>query len=126
MKQLEKGSYRQSLFALLARLTRDETQLRAEALQPTGGEANGGLSDVPLHLADLGSQHSEADVAFTLLENEEQTIEEINLALTRIEQGSFGRCEGCHKEIPRDRLQALPYARFCVGCAHTTWKTGSS
>jgi DnaK suppressor protein len=126
MMQAEMGFYRQRLIALLARLTRDESQLRGEVLQPTGGEASGGLSNVPLHLADLGSQDSEEDVAFTLLANEEQIVEEINLALDRIEQGTFGRCEKCRKDIPKERLQALPYTRFCIGCAQTSQPTGSA
>jgi DnaK suppressor protein len=125
MRQAEMVFYRQRLTALLARLTGDESQLRGEALQPTGGEASGGLSNVPLHLADLGSHDSEEDVAFTLLANEEQIIEEINLTLDRIEQGTFGRCEKCRKDIPKERLQALPYTRFCVECAQASRKTPS-
>jgi RNA polymerase-binding transcription factor DksA len=123
MTQAAMAFYRQRLLALLARLTRDESQLREEALQPTGGEASGGLSDIPVHPADLGSLDSEEDVAFTLLENEEELIEEINLALARIEQGTFGRCEGCRKDIPQKRLRVLPYTRFCVGCAETSRQT---
>ena len=38
-------------------------------------------------------------------------------ALDRIAQGTFGRCEECRAEIPRARLQAVPYARHCVACA---------
>jgi DnaK suppressor protein len=124
MTQAEMGFYRQRLLALLARLTRDESQLRGEALEPTGGEASGGLSNVPLHLADLGSHDAEESVAFTLLGNEEQIIEEINLALDRIEQRTFGRCEKCRQDIPKERLQALPYARWCVECAQASRQTG--
>ena len=53
----------------------------------------------------------------SLLENEEQILEEIASALERIEQGNFGRCEECQREIPKARLEAIPYARYCVDCA---------
>ncbi len=59
----------------------------------------------------------EEELNLGIIENEEQMIEEINAALERIEQGAFGRCEACQQEISRKRLQALPYARFCLGCA---------
>jgi RNA polymerase-binding transcription factor DksA len=82
-----------------------------------GGEASGSLSNAPLHMADMGTDNFEQEMSFSLLENEQQTLEEVNDALDRIKAGSFGLCEDCQKPIPRPRLQALPYARFCVDCA---------
>jgi len=106
----------------LRRLDRDRSQLKDEALRPTGGEANSGLSDVPLHMADLGSHGFEVDLTLGLVENEERLIEEVNAALTRIDQGIFGRCEACRDEISGDRLQALPQARHCIRCARQQQK----
>jgi len=117
MTQAEIDTYRQRLFALLSRLERDRSQLKDEALRATGGEASGSLSDVPLHLADLGSHAFEEDLTLDLLKNEERILEEIQAALARMDQGVFGRCETCRQEIPRDRLHVLPYARSCVVCA---------
>jgi RNA polymerase-binding transcription factor DksA len=105
------------LLAIRQRLTGDVTHLTREALREAGGEASGSLSNTPLHMADLGSDNFEQEFTFSLLENQEQTIEEIDAALERLRQGAFGRCEECQKEIPRARLQALPYARCCVACA---------
>jgi len=113
----EKIVYRQRLINLTTRLEGERSQLKGEAFQPTGGEASGGLSDVPIHPADLGSRDVEEDVTLGLLENEEQLIEEINAALDRLEEGTYGRCEKCRQEITRARLQAVPYARCCVSCA---------
>jgi len=117
IKKPEINVYRERLLAMLRRLGRDEAQLRDEALQAMGGEASGSLSDVPLHLADLGSHAFEQELTLDLLENEEQLVVEINTALERINQGVFGRCEACRQEIPRGRLQTLPYARYCIACA---------
>ena len=117
MSEVEARAYRQRLLALLGRLDRDRSVLKDEALRAAGGEASGGLSDVPLHLADLGSHSFEEELTLGLVENEEKLIEEINAALARIDQGVYGRCEACRQDIAKERLQAVPYARHCVRCA---------
>lgn len=43
-------------------------------------------------------------------------IEEVDVALAKVERGTYGLCENCHTPIPRARLRALPYARLCVRC----------
>jgi RNA polymerase-binding transcription factor DksA len=60
-----------------------------------------------------------ADRVRTLLGIEGQVLGEANEALTRVESGTFGRCEGCARPIPRNRLGAMPYARHCAPCART-------
>ena len=114
MSTAELASYRGKLLALRDRLTGDVSSLADEALN-SEDEASGNLSHVPIHMADLSTY--ERELTLGLLENEEQTLEEIAAALGRIEQGTFGHCEGCGEAIPKDRLDALPYARSCVGCA---------
>jgi RNA polymerase-binding transcription factor DksA len=81
---------------------------------------------VPVHPADLGTDNDEEEVALDLLENEEQILVEINDALGRIEQGTFGRCENCQQEISRERLDALPYARYCIRCAQKLQRRAST
>ena len=100
--------------ALRDRLAEDVSSLADEA-RNSEDEASGNLSHAPIHMGDLGTY--EREFTLGLQENEEHTLEEIAAALGRIEQGTFGHCEGCRKAIPRDRLHALPYARYCVGCA---------
>jgi RNA polymerase-binding transcription factor DksA len=117
ISEVEAHAYRNRLLALIGRLDRDRLQLKDEALRPTGGEASGSLSDVPLHPGDLGSHSFEEELTLGLLENEEQLIEEINVALDRLDHGGYGRCESCGQAITKARLQALPYARHCVACA---------
>jgi RNA polymerase-binding transcription factor DksA len=114
MSPTELASYRRKLLALRGRLAGDVSSLAGEALN-SEDEAGGNLSHVPLHRADLGTYERECTLG--LLESEEQTLEEIAAALGRIEQGTFGHCEGCRKAIPKGRLHALPYARYCVECA---------
>jgi RNA polymerase-binding protein DksA len=113
--QLEK--YRDRLEAMQGRLDRDQRLLKQEALQSVGGEAGGGISNVPLHQGDLGSHHWENELNLRLVASEEVMIREIQDALDRIEEGTFGACEHCGRDIGRDRLQALPHARYCIRCA---------
>jgi RNA polymerase-binding protein DksA len=117
MTQAELDGFRQKLLELRNRLRGDVSHLTSEALRKTGGEASGSLSNTPIHMADLGTDNFEQEFTLGLIQNEEQALDEIGAALDRMNQGTYGRCEDCQKEIPRTRLQALPYARYCVECA---------
>jgi RNA polymerase-binding transcription factor DksA len=65
----------------------------------------------------MGTEEFLQDINATLLENEEYLVNEARAALRRIEDGTFGRCEECGRPIPDERLDALPYARFCTRCS---------
>jgi RNA polymerase-binding protein DksA len=117
MTEAEIQSYRQRLLALKRRHGGILTDLEKEALRPSGADADGGLSEVPVHPADLAPAEYEEEVTLGLLENEAQLLTEIDGALKRIEQGSFGRCKKCGQEISPSRLHAIPYAAHCLRCA---------
>jgi RNA polymerase-binding transcription factor DksA len=110
------ASYRRQLLALGSRFSGDVSSLAQEVLPPPEG-AGGSLSHWPTHLADLATGAGERQCTLSLLESETQTLAEIAAGLERIEHGTFGRCEGCRKDIPKARLLALPYARYCIECA---------
>lgn len=57
------------------------------------------------------------DLTVGALEREQGLFQEIEAALGRIQEGEYGICESCGEDIPERRLQALPWARFCVKCA---------
>jgi RNA polymerase-binding transcription factor DksA len=117
MTDSEIQTYRRRLVALAGRLGGEVSQLRDEALRGAGGEASGGLSDTPIHPADLAGREFEEGTLLGLVGNEEQFLAEVNEALLRIARGDFGRCEACGRPISRSRLRAIPYARSCAGCA---------
>jgi len=117
MKKAEQEKYRQRLEDLKNRLRGDLNGLTAEALRKTGGEASGNLSNAPVHMADLGTDNFEQEMSMTLLENNQQILDEIDSALKRIDDGTFGKCEECGQDIGGGRLQALPYARYCIDCS---------
>jgi RNA polymerase-binding transcription factor DksA len=121
MTAAERTSYRRVLTDLKERLTGDVTQLRAEGRAAGAGEAGAGEWDVPPQSAELGGHEStDEDLTLGLLQNEEQLLAEIEAALGRLDQGTFGQCEACGKPIAKMRLHALPYARQCTPCACQT------
>src|ERR1700753_483770 len=114
MTKTEMDAYREQLISLRDRLNGDVSSLTQEALGKSG---NDGSSNMPIHMADLGSDAFEQENTLNLLANEQQALDEIREALDRIKQKTFGRCEECEGEIPKARLKEIPYARYCVDCA---------
>ena len=117
MKKAEMKVYREKLLALRARLRGDVSQMADAALKKSRSEANGDLSSMPIHMADIGSDNFEQEFTLSLMESEGGTLEQIESALERIEDGDYGQCEECGTRIPKTRLNALPYASMCVKCA---------
>lgn len=78
--------------------------------------APGDISNAPTHMGVMDSEGLDNELG--LAQNEEQILEQVEGALERIEQGSYGRCQRCGKPISDERLEAIPYTPFCVACAH--------
>ena len=68
------------------------------------------------HLADHASDMLDREVDDSLEENAEQLVREIDLAIGRIDAGTYGTCSRCGQAIPEERLAAVPYAVLCVAC----------
>lgn len=117
LKSSEVESYRQMLEAIQARLEGIVEQLSDQALRSVGGEAGGSLSNMPVHMADVGTDSFDQEFTLGLIENEQATLDAVKEALVRIDQKTFGACVECGQPIPRPRLRALPYTPYCVECA---------
>jgi DnaK suppressor protein len=68
------------------------------------------------HLADTATETYDRELDYTLEENSEHVLGEIEAALSRIEGGTFGVCTNCGEQIPEERLEALPWATLCIDC----------
>jgi RNA polymerase-binding protein DksA len=68
------------------------------------------------HLADTATVTYDRELDYTLEENSEHVLAEIDEALQRIEDGTYGTCTNCGKEIPAERLEARPWATLCIEC----------
>ena len=121
LKKSELGEYRALLLLIRAQIRGDVVHLTNEALDRND---NGSESKSPTHLAELGTETYEQDFALQRMENEQEVLEEIDAALLRVEDGSYGLCHGCLEEgktgvkalIPKARLKVIPYAKNCVEC----------
>lgn len=58
----------------------------------------------------------EKELLFELSDNERVTLDQIEAALRKIDKGTYGLCESCQKAIAKPRLEALPFARYCIQC----------
>jgi DnaK suppressor protein len=76
---------------------------------------SGNLSDTPVHLADAAPESIDADI--NIIATEREMIVQIQEALHRIDDGTFGRCTDCGQAIAPERLEAIPYAARCIRCA---------
>lgn len=117
LKSEELESFRNVLHDLRSRLRGDLNQMTDEALRRNLAEGSGNLSNVPIHMADVGTENYDQEFTLGLIENEQGTLELVNEAIRRIEQGKFGVCTECDEPIAKQRLTALPYARHCIHCA---------
>ena len=124
MKKAELKEYKVRLLALRARLRGDVNQLADAALRKSRSEANGDLSSMPIHMADIGTDSYEQEFTLSLMENDEDVLKQIEIALERIEENSYGQCEECEAKIPKARLNAIPYAALCVKCASHQERNG--
>ena len=68
-------------------------------------------------MAELASDNFDQEVTLNLVGNGKNALDEIEAAIGRIEDGSYGRCETCGVQIAKARLEALPYAAQCIRCA---------
>ncbi|MFL5959621.1 MAG: TraR/DksA family transcriptional regulator [Gaiellaceae bacterium] len=68
------------------------------------------------HLAETATATLGREIDYTLGDNAEQIISEIDAALGRIENGTYGTCVNCGQEIPEGRLEAYPWASLCIDC----------
>lgn len=66
------------------------------------------------HMADAATDTFDRDFALGMLSSEQDALYEINEALDRICQGTYGTCELTGRKIERERLEAIPWTRFCV------------
>jgi DnaK suppressor protein len=117
MKKADIKIYKERLLALRARLRGDVNHMADSALKQSRTQANGDLSSMPIHMADLGTDNFEQEFTLSLMESDAGILDKIEAALERAEEGTYGECEECGAKIPKTRLNAIPYATMCVKCA---------
>ena len=108
MRELE--TFRDALLAKRRELVGDMYSMEREALQRSGEN----LSNLPLHMADMGTDNYEQEFTLGLMEKDRQLLREINQALSKIMDGRYGICEGTGKVIAKARLEVQPWAKYSI------------
>jgi len=106
--------FRELLLEKRREILRNVNEFEDEALKQSRQDATGDLSIMPIHMADLGTDNYEQEFALGLLDSERKLLREIDSALMRIEKKTYGICEATGKPISKARLEAQPWARYCV------------
>lgn len=120
MKKREMMPYRKKLERQRMLLMGDINHMEEEALKKNRQESSGDLSNMPVHLADVSSDNYEQELTLGLMENKGEVLEEIEKAFNKMEAGTYGTCEKCKKKIRKARLEAIPYARYCISCQESS------
>ena len=79
--------------------------------------SSGELSSYDNHIADIGTDVFMQDMQNSLTTHEKGKLYQVNLALSKIENGTYGTCDICHKNIDKDRLDIVPETNLCSNCA---------
>ncbi len=116
MKVAELAQYKTILLDLRKKLVGNVTFMEDEALGKSGQDASGDLSNVPIHMADVGTDNYDRDLTIGLIQNGEEELKAIDNALERIGDKTYGTCEECGTKIAKVRLSALPYVHNCIEC----------
>jgi len=102
---------REALIRLRERLTGQIDFLATDNLNRKPDDA-----EVDFRSEEQGTDNFDRDFALNRVSLDQDTIFEIDEALSRMEQGAYGHCESCGGAIEKARLAALPYVRNCIGC----------
>ena len=111
LKAKELESFRDLLLAKRRELLGDVHSMEEEALRSASGS---NLSNLPIHMADMGTDNYEQEFTLGLVEKDRQLLREINVALGKIRDGTYGICEGTGKPITKARLEAKPWAKYSI------------
>jgi RNA polymerase-binding transcription factor DksA len=113
-RHLDLAKYRKLLEDEQRRVRSELESLQSMDSSTSESGETGELSDYDQHIGDAGTETflRERDLA---MEGNEQTIlRQIEVALQKIEDGTYGTCERCGKPIPAARLEAIPYTPYCI------------
>ncbi|MGD0141502.1 MAG: TraR/DksA family transcriptional regulator [Tepidisphaeraceae bacterium] len=103
--------FRDAILAKRREIVGDMSSMEREALRSGGGS---NLSNLPLHMADMGTDNYEQEFTLGLMEKDRKLLRDLNDGLAKIQNGTYGICEGTGKPIGKARLEAQPWARYSI------------
>ncbi len=94
----------------------DLKHISDDTLRKSQKEASGDISGYAYHMADVATDNYDREFSLGLASGERKSLYELDDALKRIEEGTFGICDDCKSFITKIRLRAVPSARLCIKC----------
>ena len=94
----------------------EEIKTIAREASTSPRDASGDLSAYTVHLADMAADTYDRELSMNIASSEQELLYQIDDALKRLDDGSYGVCQQCNQPIAMSRLKAVPYASMCIGC----------
>jgi RNA polymerase-binding transcription factor DksA len=116
MEKAKLEKYERKLLRMRTDLLSELGYLEDEVLNHTAKDSSGDLSAYSFHMADLGTDAMRRETGFLLASKEGRMLLDVNDALRRIQDKSYGLCIECGKKINTKRLDAIPHASLCIKC----------
>lgn len=107
--------FRQLLLVERTKLA-DEIKSIARDASTSPRDASGDLSAYTIHMADMAADTYERELSMNIVSSEQEILYQIDDALKRLDEGTYGICQQCSQPIIMSRLRAVPYASMCIEC----------
>ncbi len=108
--------FRKLILKMKEKIIDEIKHISEDTLKKSQKDAAGDISGYTYHMADVASDSYNREFSLGLASNERQSLYELDDAIKKIEEGTFGICEECKSLITKTRLKVVPFARLCVKC----------
>jgi DnaK suppressor protein len=116
MSSIDTERFRSTLLEERERVERALANLREDHSGSLDDEVEEVSATSDNHVAETASATLGREIDYTLGENSEEVLNQIDEALKRLDEGTYGTCARCGKEIAAERLEAYPWASLCIDC----------
>ena len=116
MNKIESEKFKKLLLQKRENIMSDVNHITEDTRKSSQKEASGDLSSYSLHMADVASDSYDREFLLNLASGERNTLLDIDDALKRIKDKTYGKCIMCGKNISKKRLLAVPHAKLCIPC----------
>lgn len=110
------SKFKKKLEEIREQIAGDLSHIEGDALNRSQRDSTGDLSGYSFHMADMATDNFDREFNLELASKEQKGLNLVDHALRKIKEGTYGVCENCDKPIPVKRLQAVPYAPYCIKC----------
>jgi len=122
LSKKELSAFKGLIYKIKDEILDDIKHISDDTLKKSQKDASGDISGYSYHMADVATDTYDREFSLGLASNDRQFLYELDDAAKKIEEGTYGVCEGCSQPISKSRLKAVPYARLCVKCQESKEK----